>query len=208
MHSIDLPINPSQGLDGWMGLDHDLSVDMILNMTKQCTTILTCEYQCSCHSLWPSFFLQPTTTTRHSAPSTSTTTSTQHNHNSTPQQAVPHQQVPPWWHDPNSIHEWQQAPMNGNKHPSPLSMNGDQHTEPLTTGIDKSPPSPSMNGDEGPQPPPAMAKRVPNNTINGRRRAPMSTHPVLYHPPHNPHGLHWIPLDSTGLHWTSLDFTI
>ena len=31
---------------------------------------------------------------------------------------------------------------------------------------------------------------------------------VLYHPPHNPHGLHWIPLDSTGLHWTSLDFTI
>ena len=31
---------------------------------------------------------------------------------------------------------------------------------------------------------------------------------VLYHPPHNPQGLHWIPLDSTGLHWTSLDFTI
>ena len=28
---------------------------------------------------------------------------------------------------------------------------------------------------------------------------------VLYHPPHNPHGLHWIPLDSTGLHWTGLD---
>ena len=31
---------------------------------------------------------------------------------------------------------------------------------------------------------------------------------VLYHPPHNPHGLHWISLDSTGFHWTSLDFTI
>ncbi|EDQ98331.1 uncharacterized protein LACBIDRAFT_303938 [Laccaria bicolor S238N-H82] len=46
---------------------------------------------------------------------------------------------------------------------------------------------------------------------------------VLYHPPHNPHGLHWIPLDfttywqypqiwtpldsqhKTGLHWTPLD---
>ena len=32
--------------------------------------------------------------------------------------------------------------------------------------------------------------------------------PVLYHPPHNPHGLHWTPLDSTGFHWTPLDFTI
>ena len=30
---------------------------------------------------------------------------------------------------------------------------------------------------------------------------------VLYHPPHNPHGLHWIPLDSTGLHWIPLDST-
>ena len=29
----------------------------------------------------------------------------------------------------------------------------------------------------------------------------------LYHPTHNPHGLHWIPLDSTGLHWTPLDST-
>ena len=36
----------------------------------------------------------------------------------------------------------------------------------------------------------------------------MALNSVLYHPPHNPHGLHWIPLDSTGLHWTSLDFTI
>ena len=54
----------------------------------------------------------------------------------------------------------------------------------------------------------SVSKSVPPLESDSSLCSVSESVPVLYHPPHNPHGLHWIPLDSTGLHWTSLDFTI